>query len=59
MTYFTELRIQRACELLDRSDLQVGEIAEKLGFADRLYFTRLFSKHTGMPPTAYRQRRIG
>lgn len=59
MAYFTELRIQRACELLDRSELHIGEIAEKLGFADPLYFTRLFRKHTGMPPTAYRRRGIG
>ena len=55
MAYLTELRIQRACELLDSTDLQVGEIAEQLGFQDTLYFSRLFSKHTGMPPTAYRK----
>jgi transcriptional regulator GlxA family with amidase domain len=59
MTYFTELRLQRACELLDTSDLQVGEIAERLGFQDALYFSRLFRKHTGIPPTAYRKRGIG
>lgn len=59
MAYFTELRVQRACELLDRSDLQIGEVAAVLGFEDRLYFSRLFSKHTGLPPTEYRRRRIG
>jgi AraC-like DNA-binding protein len=59
MSYFTELRIQHACELLDNSDLQIGEIAESLGFEDRLYFSRRFSKHTGMPPSTYRRRGIG
>jgi AraC-like DNA-binding protein len=59
MTYLTELRIQHACELLDTTHLRVGEIAERLGFEDALYFSRLFSKHAGMPPTAYRQLRIG
>lgn len=59
MTYFTELRIQRACELLDTSELQVSEVATRLGFQDTLYFSRLFRKHTGMPPTAYRKLGIG
>ena len=59
MIYLTELRIQRACELLDNSDLQIGEIAQQLGYEDRLYFSRLFSQHTGMPPSAYRKRGIG
>lgn len=59
MTYLTELRIQRACELLDRTDLQIGEIARMLGYEDTLYFSRLFSKHTGMAPTAYRQLSVG
>lgn len=55
MTYFSELRIQRACELLDTTDLRVGEIAQRLGFSDALYFSRLFRKHTGKPPTEYRK----
>lgn len=59
MAYLAELRVQRACELLDRSDLQVGEVAAALGYGDRLYFSRLFRKHTGLPPTEYRKRRIG
>jgi len=59
MTYFTELRIQRACVMLDTSELQVGEIAGSLGFQDPLYFSRLFRQHTGLPPTAYRQLGIG
>lgn len=59
MTYFTELRVQRACELLDTTGLQVGEVATRLGFEDALYFSRLFRKHTGMPPSAYRKRGIG
>jgi len=59
MTYFTELRLQRACELLDTSDLRVGEIAQFLGFQDALYFSRLFRKHIGVPPSIFRKRGIG
>lgn len=54
MTYLTELRIQRACELLDNTDLQVNEIADRLGFSDALYFSRIFRKHAGMTASAYR-----
>ena len=59
MTYYTEMRIQRACELLDKTDLQIGEIAQRIGFEDSLYFSRLFRKHAGMPPSAYRKLGIG
>ncbi|HAV12138.1 MAG TPA: hypothetical protein DCX06_01400 [Opitutae bacterium] len=59
MTYLTELRIQKACRLLDESDMQVAEIAHRLGYEDTLYFSRLFRKHTGMPPTTYRTLNIG
>jgi AraC-like DNA-binding protein len=59
MAYLTELRIQKACELLDRTELQVGEIATQLGFQDTLYFSRVFRKHTGVPPTRYRKLHVG
>lgn len=33
----------------------VKAIAHELGFADELYFSRLFKKHTGVSPTFFRQ----
>lgn len=59
MAYLTELRIQKACELLDSTDLQVGEIATQIGIQDTLYFSRIFRKHTGLPPTQYRKLNVG
>jgi len=55
MAYFVELRIQRAKELLDNSNLSVKEVAWKLGFEDQLYFSRIFKKVTGVPPSVYRK----
>lgn len=55
MVYLTELRIQRASLMLESTDLQVGEIARRLGFEDPLYFSRLFRQQTGLAPTAFRK----
>jgi AraC-like DNA-binding protein len=53
--YFAGLRIRRACELITHTDLQMGQIAQELGFEDRFYFSRLFKKQTGMSPSDYRK----
>src|SRR3954468_7190031 len=43
-----------AARLLRFSDLTVGEIAFRAGFADQLYFSRAFKRHAGEAPMAYR-----
>jgi len=45
-----------ASELLLRSELQVGSIAARLGYADISSFNRAFHRMSGMAPTAYRAR---
>jgi AraC-like DNA-binding protein/mannose-6-phosphate isomerase-like protein (cupin superfamily) len=55
--YFNHLKIQRACQYLHFTDLRVKEIADKLGFDDPYYFSRLFSKLMGMSPNQYRVKR--
>lgn len=49
------LRIQRARQLLVQTMLPIGIIAEKVGFADPLYFSRQFRQWTGMSARHYRQ----
>ena len=44
--------------LLDRSALQVSEIADALGFRDAGYFNRFFSRRMGISPGRYRQRAL-
>lgn len=53
--YFLRLKMQRAGQLLDLSDLSVKEIAAAVGIADPYYFSRLFKKTMGYSPTAYRK----
>ena len=43
-----------AARLLRFSDLSVGEVAFRAGFADPLYFSRAFKRHRGEAPMAYR-----
>lgn len=43
-----------ARRLLRFTDLTVGEIAFRVGFADQLYFSRAFKREVGVPPVAYR-----
>ncbi|NLY17752.1 MAG: helix-turn-helix transcriptional regulator [Clostridiaceae bacterium] len=52
--YLTNLRISYAGKLLRVSDLNVNEVAEKAGFKDYFYFTRVFKKVTGRTPSDYR-----
>jgi AraC family transcriptional regulator, transcriptional activator of pobA len=50
----TERVMVEAARLLRYTDLTVGEIAFRIGFADPLYFSRAFKRQTGSSPQAYR-----
>jgi AraC-like DNA-binding protein len=54
MDYFTRLRMQRACRLLERTTLSVKEIASELGYDDPFYFSRVFKSVNSMAPSDYR-----
>lgn len=49
-----EFRIQYACQLLKQTDAPVAQIAFDCGFGDVPYFNKLFKKHKGMAPLAYK-----
>ncbi len=51
----TRARLERARELLLASDEPATQIGLALGFADLGSFSRLFTRHFGMPPRAYRR----
>lgn len=52
--YLTELRMKKAKEKLQDLSLTVYEIAEAIGYSSSQYFSRVFKKHIGMTPSAYR-----
>jgi len=55
--YLTEVRMERACELLLGSELSVQAVACSVGYKDALYFSRLFRKRKGITPSGYRNKR--
>lgn len=56
LAYFTKMKVEDACYLLDNTSMKINQICYKLGVEDSYYFSRLFAKHMGMSPRAYRNR---
>ncbi|MCY1251201.1 HTH-type transcriptional activator Btr [compost metagenome] len=54
--YLTQLRMEKAKELLLRPDEKVYEIALAVGYQDSRYFSQIFRKYTGDTPSEYRSR---
>ena len=51
--YLMRYRINKAAALLEGGRLSVGEVAYSTGFSDQLYFSRVFKKYMGIPPSQY------
>ena len=52
--YFIKLKIQKSCQYLYFTDLSIKEICTKVGFSDQYYFSRIFKKTMGVPPSRYK-----
>ena len=55
--YINALRIRDAAVYLENTDMPVSEIAYALGYGDSNYFSTVFQREKGCPPSAYRKRR--
>lgn len=54
--YINKLRMERAIELLQHTQLSMTEIAERTGFSSNRYFSTAFKKYTGITPTQYKEK---
>ena len=55
LTYFTNIRMERAKKLLLSTSLSVAEVAEQSGYGDYRVFTKVFKKSEGITPSQYRR----
>jgi AraC-like DNA-binding protein len=53
--YAERRRVEQSCILLHFSDRTIDEIADATGFCDRYHFSRVFVRHRGMGPAAFRR----
>ena len=53
--YLLAKKIDFSKKLLENTNLSVGQIAEKLCFADEYYFSNTFKSKVGVSPSAYRK----
>lgn len=59
LSYFSHLRITKACEYLDFSKMKIKEISFLMGYTDPYYFSKDFQKKIGTSPRNYRNRITG
>ena len=52
--YLCEVRINNAKHLLENTSFSTSRVAELIGYNDRAYFSKAFTKHVGMTPAQYR-----
>jgi transcriptional regulator GlxA family with amidase domain len=53
----TQVRLERARQLLETEFLTVKEVMIRVGMSDASFFTRCFKSAYGMPPGKYRDKR--
>jgi len=54
ISYLTRIRVERAKSLLDGGRWRVYEVADKVGYHNYTYFSKLFKKVVGVTPEEYR-----
>ena len=58
ISYFNDLKISRAKELIRNTDMNLSQISEELGFSSLHYFSRLFKAKTGKTPSEYKTKKF-
>jgi len=53
--FFIRLKIQKSCEYLNFTNLNIKEICKEVGFDDPYYFSRMFKKQIGLSPMQYKK----
>lgn len=54
INYLIKVRLNKAKELLETSNLSIKSIAESIGYNDAYYFSKLYKKYFGCPPSRHK-----
>jgi len=54
--YITEIRMEKAKELLPDPCYKIDCVARSVGYSDGNYFAKIFKKYTGLSPSEYREK---
>ena len=54
--YLLNIRMSQAKYLLTETNMRINYIADNIGYDDPFYFSRIFKKHIGVSPSAYRKK---
>ena len=55
LKHLLEKKLEKAEEYFCmKPEMSIEEVAEKVGFQDQFYFSRLYRKYRGIPPSEYR-----
>lgn len=53
--YANQLKIEHSCKMLQENQYLINEIAQKLGFENAYYFSKVFNKYMGISPSEYQK----
>jgi two-component system response regulator YesN len=56
--FVTSRRIEQGKQLLETTDMKVGDVATSVGYQNSYYFIKLFKEATGMTPGEYRKQHV-
>ena len=56
-THLAEVRMRRALEMLREGSMSVREVAGRVGYRQAAQFAKVFRRHRGAPPSAFRRTR--
>lgn len=58
LDYVTRVRLEKARELLVKSNMKITDVATQVGYSDTKYFSKLFKNTFGETPSKYKEKSI-
>ncbi|MEC2056805.1 response regulator [Peribacillus psychrosaccharolyticus] len=56
--YLTEIRIYKAKQLLEHTDLKTNEVSISVGYPNARYFSQIFKRYTGYVPSEFKKKSL-